>query len=58
MIFLIKISLKSVSEGPINNIPASVQIMAWRRPGNKQLSEPMIECHITDAYVHHSASVN
>ena len=36
------ISLKSVFEGPINNIPASVQIMAWRWPGDKQLSEPMV----------------
>ena len=36
------ISLKSVFEGPINNIPASAQIMAWRRPGDKQLSEPMM----------------
>ena len=35
------ISLKTVFEGPINNIPASVQ-MAWRRPGDKQLSEPMM----------------
>ena len=26
---------------PINNIPAMVQIMAWRRPGDKPLSEPM-----------------
>ena len=26
----------------INNIPALVQIMAWRRPGDKQLSEPMM----------------
>ena len=25
----IKISLKLVSKGPINNIPAMVQIMAW-----------------------------
>ena len=31
----IEISLKFVPKGPINNIPASVQIMAWRRPGNK-----------------------
>ena len=37
---LIKISLKFVPEGPINNIPAMVQIMAWRRPGNKPLSDP------------------
>ena len=28
----IKNSLKFVPEGPINNIPALVQIMAWRRP--------------------------
>ena len=39
---LIKISLKFVPKGPINNIPALVQIMAWRRPGNKPLSEPIM----------------
>ena len=38
----IKISLKFVPKGPINNIPALVQIMAWCRPGNKPLSEPMM----------------
>ena len=38
----IKISLKFVPEGPINNIPALVQIMAWRRSGYKPLSEPMM----------------
>ena len=38
----IKISLKSVSRGPIYNIQALVQIMAWRRPGDKPLSEPML----------------
>ena len=38
----IKISLKFVPKGLINNIPALVQIMAWRRPGDKPLSEPMI----------------
>ena len=37
----IKISLKFVPKVPINNIPALVQIMAWRRPGDKPLSEPM-----------------
>ena len=37
----IKISLKFVSTGPIDNIPALVQIMAWRRPGDKPLSEAM-----------------
>ena len=34
----IKISLKFVPKSPINNIPALVQIMAWRRPGDKPLS--------------------
>ena len=42
MIILIKSSLKFVPEGPINNIPALVQIMAWRRPGDKPLSELMV----------------
>ena len=37
-----KISMKFVPKGPINNIPALVQIMAWRRPGDKPLSEPMM----------------
>ena len=38
----IKISLKFVPNGPINDIPAMVQIMAWRRPGDKPLYEPMM----------------
>ena len=38
----INISLKFVPRGPINNIPVLVQVMAWRRPGDKPLSEPMI----------------
>ena len=38
----IKISLKFVPKGPINNIPALVQIMAWRRPGDKPLPEPIV----------------
>ena len=38
----IKISLKFVSKGLIKNIPALVLIMAWRRPGDKPLSEPMM----------------
>ena len=39
---LIRISLKFVPQGPINNIPALVQIMAWRRRGNKPLFGPMM----------------
>ena len=38
----IKISLKLVPKDPINNIPTLVQIMAWHRPGDKPLSEPMM----------------
>ena len=41
---LIEISLKFVSKGPINNILALVQIMAWRRPGDKPLFETMMVC--------------
>ena len=37
-----KISLKFVPMVPINNIPALVQILAWRRSGDKPLSEPMM----------------
>ena len=43
----IKISLKFVPKGPINNIPALVQIMAWRRPGDKPLSGPMMVSLLT-----------
>ena len=38
----INISLKFVPKSLINNIPALVQIMAWRRSGDKPLSEPMM----------------
>ena len=38
----IKISLKSVPQGPINNIPALVQMMAWRPTGDKPLSGLMM----------------
>ena len=43
----IEISLKFVPKGPINNIPALVQIMAWRRSGDKPLSEPMMVSLLT-----------
>ena len=38
----IKISLKFVSKGSINNGGALVQIMAWRRTVDKPLSGPMV----------------
>ena len=46
----IKISLKFVPKGRVNNIPALVQIMAWRRPCN--------DGKFTDAYMRHSASMS
>ena len=36
----IKISLRFVPRGWVNNILAMVQIMAWHRPGDKPSSEP------------------
>ena len=43
----IKISLKFIPNNPINNIPALGQIMAWRWPRDKPLSEPMITIVLT-----------
>ena len=53
---LIKISLKFVPKGPIDNIPALVQIMARRRTGDKPLSESNVD-YCTDAYMRHLASM-
>ena len=53
----IKISLKFVSNGQINNIPALVQIMAWRRPGDKPLSEPRVVSLLTHICVTRPQSV-
>ena len=47
VIISIKIPLKFVPEGPINNIPALVQIMVWRRPGDKPLSGAMMVSLLT-----------
>ena len=38
----ITIQLKFLPKGPIDNIPALVQIMAWCWTGDKPLSEPMV----------------
>ena len=43
----LEISLRFVPKVQINNIPALVQIMARRRPGNKPLSEPMMVSLLT-----------
>ena len=42
-----EISLKFVHGVRINNIPALVQIIAWRRPGDKPLSESMMVSLLT-----------
>ena len=49
---LIPISLKFVPKGPIDNKSALVQVMAWRRTGDKPLPEPMLD-EFTDAYMRH-----
>ena len=49
---LIKISLKFVPKGPIDNNPAFVETMIRRRIGDKPLSEPMLT-RFTDAYMGH-----
>ena len=42
-----RISLKFVPKVRINNIPALVQILAWRRSGGTPLSEPMMVSLLT-----------
>ena len=53
----IEISLKFVPWGSINDIPALVQIIVWRRPGDKPLSEPMM-AYVIDAYTRHPTSMS
>ena len=43
----VKILWKFVPRGLINNIPALVQIMAWRQSGDKPSSEPMMVSLLT-----------
>ena len=54
----LKISLKFVPRVRINNIPALVQIMAWRRPGDKPLSNPMMVSLLTHICVTRPQWVN
>ena len=48
----IRISLKFVPKGPIDNKSALVQVMAWCRTGDEPLPEPMLT-RFTDAYMRH-----
>ena len=50
-------ALNFVPKGPINKIPSSVQIMAWRRSGAEPFSGPMMAL-FTDACMRHSASMS
>ena len=43
----IKTSLKFVPKGLINNMPALVQIITWRRPGDMPWSEPIMVSLLT-----------
>ena len=54
----IKISLMFVPKSPITNIPALFQIMAWRRPGDKPLSEAMVVSLLTHICVARPQWVN
>ena len=54
----IKFSLKFVPKVRINNIPALVQIMAWRRPGDKALSESMMVSLLTQICITRPQWVN
>ena len=49
---LIQISLKLVPSSPIDNKSAFVQVIAWRRTGDKPLPEQMMT-QFTDAYLRH-----
>ena len=55
---LIKVSLRFVPKGPINNNSPLVQIMAWRRSGDKPLSESMTVCLLTHICVTRPQWVN
>ena len=54
----INISVKFVAKGLIDNMAAFVQIMAWRRPGDKPLSEPMMVSLLTHICVTRPQWVN
>ena len=54
----IDISLNPILYGQINNVTALVQIMAWCRPGDKPLSEPVMVSLLTHICVTRSQCVN
>ena len=57
-LILDKISLKYVPYSLIDNIASSVKIMAWGRPGDKPLSEPVMDILPMHICVTHAASMS
>ena len=53
---LIKIPLKFVPEGSVDNKSALVQFMAWHHINNESFSEPMMTLN-TEGYLHQPVSV-
>ena len=58
ILILLRISLKFVREVRINNIPALVQIMGWRRSGDKPLSGTIMVSLLTHICVTRPQWVN
>ena len=54
---LIRFSLKFIAEGPTDDKPSLVQVMAWRRADDKPLPEPMMP-QFTDAYMWHKGELS
>ena len=48
----IRFSLNFIPRSPIDDKPALVEVMAWRRTGDKPLPEPML-IQLIDAYMRH-----
>ena len=54
----IKLSLKFVPKGLINNVPSLLQIIAWCWPGDKPLSEPIMVSLLTHICVTQPQLIN
>ena len=50
---MVEFRVKFVPRCPIDNAPALVKVIAWRRLGDRSLSEPMLT-QSTDAYMRHA----
>ena len=47
-----KMSFKCFTKSPVDKKPALVQVMAWRRTGDKPLPKPMM-AQVTNSYIRH-----